>query len=214
LVAFSTSDSILRKSSRAPCAQIRAARFSSLALRTLLALLVLLLHPLALITADAQSDSSEYQLKAAFIFHFAQLVDWPAEAVGPGNRPLILCTAGEDTPSGVLEATVQGKQIGSHPLEVRHLQEKDSSSGCHLLFIVGRDKRRVPAILAGLNNAPILTVGESDDFVQQGGMIGFCLQESKIRFDINLKVAQRANLRISSRLLLLAKTVVGDGRQG
>jgi hypothetical protein len=72
----------------------------------------------------------------------------------------------------------------------------------------------VAAILAFLNGAPILTVGETDDFIQQGGMIGFCLQGKKIRFDINLNAAQRANLKISSRLLLLAKTVIGNGRQG
>jgi hypothetical protein len=182
--------------------------------RTLLALVVLLFQLLAPNCAHAQSNSAEYQLKAAFIFHFAQLVDWPADALGPENRPLVLCTTGGSALSGVLEATVQGKQIGSRPLEVRHLQEKENPDGCHLLFIVGRDRKRAAAVLAGLNSAPILTVGESDDFIQQGGMIGFCLQENKIRFDINLKAAQHANLKISSRLLLLAKTVVGDGRQG
>lgn len=182
--------------------------------QTLLGLVVLLFQLLVPNSAHAQSNSAEYQLKAAFIFHFAQLVDWPADALGPENRPLILCTTGESALSGVLEATIQGKQIGSRPLDVRHLQEKENPAGCHLLFIVGRDKRRAAAILAKLNNAPILTVGESDDFIQQGGMIGFCLLENKIRFDINLKAAQRANLKISSRLLLLAKTVVGDGRQG
>jgi hypothetical protein len=166
------------------------------------------------IPAHAQSSPSAYQLKAALVFHFAQLVDWPSDSLGPGNRPLIFCTVGENTLPGVLEKTVQGKQIGSRSLEVRHLQENDNPKGCHLLFIAGRDKKRAAAILAGLNSAPILTVGETDDFVQRGGMIGFCLLENKIRFDINLNAAQRANLKISSRLLLLAKTVIGDGRQG
>lgn len=190
------------------------ARLPCLVPQTLLALVVLLSQLLVPNSAHPQSNSAEYQLKAAFIFHFAQLVDWPADALGPENRPVILCTTGENSLFGVLEATIQGKQIGSRPLEVRHLQEKENPAGCHLLFIVGRDRRHAAAVLAKLNNAPILTVGESDDFIQQGGMIGFCLLENKIRFDINLKSAQRANLKISSRLLLLAKTVVGDGRQG
>lgn len=214
MAAFTRSDTILRFSSRASCIPIRMPRLSSLVLQTVLPLLVLLFHPLVLNSAHAQSNPGEYQLKAAFIFHFAQLVDWPADALGLENNPLILCTTGENTLPGVLENIIQRKQIGSHPLVVRHLQEKENPAGCHLLFIVGSDKKRVAAILASLNSAPILTVGESDDFVQQGGMIGFCLQENKIRFDINLKMAQRANLKISSRLLLLAKTVVGDGRQG
>jgi len=174
----------------------------------------LLFQLLAASISHAQSNSAEYQLKAAFLFHFAQLVDWPADNLGPENRPLVLCSTGESSLSAILQATVQGKLIGSRPLEVRQLQEKERPAGCHLLFIAGRDKRRAAAILASLNSAAVLTVGETDDFIQQGGMIGFCLQENKIRFDINLKAAQHANLKISSRLLLLAKTVVGDGRQG
>lgn len=212
--AFSTSDSNFGKTARAPFLRNRIAGLPCLVPQTLLALVLLLFELLAPNCALAQSNSAEYQLKAAFIFHFAQLVDWPADALGPENRPLILCTTGESALPGVLEATIQGKQIGSRPLEVRHLQEKENPAGCHLLFIVGRDKRRAAAILASLNSAAVLTVGESDDFIQQGGMIGFCLQENKIRFDINLKAAQRANLKISSRLLLLAKAVVGDGKQG
>lgn len=214
MIVLYTSECNPRQPGRAPSARDRTARLPCLVPRTLLALAVLLFQLLAPDFAHAQPNSAEHQLKAAFIFHFAQLVDWPADALGTENRPLVFCTKGENTPPGVLEATVQGRQIASRPLEVRHLQEKENPAGCHLLFIVGKDKRRAAAILANLNNAPILTVGESDDFVQQGGMIGFCLLENKIRFDINLKAAQRANLKISSRLLLLAKTVIGDGRQG
>lgn len=177
-------------------------------------LIVSVLCLLTPLRAHAQSNSAAYQLKAAFIFHFAQLVDWPAVALGAENSPLILCTVGEDSLGGILEATVEGKQIGTRPLAVRHLQGKETPTGCHILYIVGQDKKRVAPVLASLKNAPILTVGETDDFVQQGGMIGFCLQDNKIRFDINLNGAQHANLKISSRLLLLAKTVIGDGKQG
>ena len=214
MTAFSTSDCSLGQRPRAPFLRNHSARRHCRVPRTLLVPGLLLFQLLAPNCARAQSNSAEYQLKAAFIFHFAQLVDWPADALGPENRSLILCTTGESALSGILETTIQGRQIGSRPLEVRHLQEKESPAGCHVLFIVGTDKKRAAAVLTKMNNAPILTVGESDDFIQQGGMIGFCLLENKIRFDINLKAAQRANLRISSRLLLLAKTVVGDGRQG
>jgi YfiR/HmsC-like len=207
-----TNHSVVRISARPAQAHFRSARFLVHALWAIL-LLVLFSYPSSLVSTRAQSSPGEYQLKAAFIFHFAQLVDWPADALGPENRPISLCTAGEDTPPGVLEATVQGKQIGSHPLEVRRLRERDSPLGCHILFLAGRDKKRTVAILDSVNDAPILTVGESEGFAQQGGMIGFCLQENKVRFDVNLKAAQRANLRISSRLLLLAKSVIGGGKQ-
>lgn len=214
MTAFSTSDCNLGQPPRAPFLRNHSARRHCRVPRTLLAPGLLLFQLLAPNCARAQFNSAEYQLKAAFIFHFAQLVDWPADALGSENHPLILCTTGENTLRDVLENTVQGKQIGSRPLQVRRLQEKDNPSGCHLLFIAGKDKKRAAAILAGLITAPVLTVGESDDFVQLGGMIGFCLEGNKIRFDINLNNAQRANLKISARLLLLAKTVIGDGRRG
>jgi hypothetical protein len=164
--------------------------------------------------ADAQSQADEYHIKAAFLFHFAQLVDWPPEALGSGNRPLNFCTVGEQAVPDALESTVMGKQIGPHSINVQHLREGDDPRYCHVLYILLRDKKHVAAILAVLQKTAVLTVGESDDFIQEGGMIGFSLQENKIRFDINLRAAQRVNIKISSRLLLLAKTVVGDPGQG
>jgi YfiR/HmsC-like len=174
-------------------------------------MIVLLLAPWS---AETQTQSDEYRVKAAFLFHFAQFVDWPPESLGAGSRPLVFCTVGEQAVPDALESTVEGKQIGTHSIKVQHLRETDDLRTCQLLFILIRDKKHVATILAGLQNAAILTVGQSDDFIQQGGMIGFCLQDSKIRFDINLRASQRANLKISSRLLLLAKSVVGDPGQG
>ena len=134
--------------------------------------------------------------------------------LGPPDRVLTFCIADENALLGLLEGTLQGKRVGSHPLQVRHLLENDNPKTCDLLFIVGHDKKRTAALLKAVNNAPILTIGESDDFLQQGGISGFCVQENKIRFDINSPAARRANIKVSSRLLLLANRVIGDSRQG
>jgi hypothetical protein len=85
--------------------------------------------------------------------------------------------------------------------------------GCQVLFIGVKEKKLLPAILAGVKGNPVLTAGESEHFVQEGGMISFLLEDNKIRFEVNLEVAQKAKLRISSRLLALAKTVIG-GQKG
>lgn len=164
--------------------------------------------------AAAQMQADEYHVKAAFLYHFAQLVIWPPNSLEAGNHPLNLCTVGEQTTPDALDATVEGKQIGEHPIRVHHLRQGDDLRSCHLLYILILNKKQIAAILAQLQNAAVLTVGESENFIQQGGMIGFALQENKVRFDINLQSAQRANLKLSSRLLLLAKTVVGDPGQG
>ena len=160
--------------------------------------------------ARAQSQAGEYHVKAAFLFHFVQLVEWPAGEPGNVGDALTLCMLGEDPFRGDLEVTLAGKSVGSRPLRVRHLKPAESFEGCQVLFVGRHEAARLSRVLLELKDGPILTVGESDGFVEQGGMIGFCLVENKVRFEINVQAAEQAKLRISSRLLLLAKTVIGN----
>ncbi|MGA9643344.1 MAG: YfiR family protein [Terriglobales bacterium] len=177
------------------------------AARTLLLLeMILLIFGLA---ARAQ-ETEEYRVKAAFLFHFAQLVDWPVGALGDDKQPLTVCTIGKDPFDGNLETMLQGKLIGARPLQVRHLKERTEIHGCQLLFIGNGERKGVASLLAALKDEAVLTVGESDDFVKQGGMIDLSMENNKVRFDINLDAAVRAKLKISSRLLVLAKNVVGN----
>jgi hypothetical protein len=153
--------------------------------------------------------SSEYQVKAAFLFHFAQFVDWPSEAFKDAGTPLTYCTAGGDPFRGALDASLNGKVIDGRWVRVLHFKEAQEIQGCQVLFIGIADKKFTSATLANLKGTPVLTVGESEHFVQEGGMIGFFLEDNKVRFDINLDAAARGKLKISARLLLLAKTVFG-----
>ena len=150
-------------------------------------------------TAWAQSTVDEYRMKAAFLFHFAQLVEWPADTPVDGGNSLFLCTLGEDPFSGELENTVEGKPIGSRTLRIRHLKPPQDPRGCQMLFISRSEDKRVAVLLANLRNAPVLTVGEADDFLGAGGMIRFCLEGNKVRFEINRGAAESARLRISSQ---------------
>jgi hypothetical protein len=178
-------------------------------------LVLTLLSALMPFLNSAQTQPDEYQVKAAFILHFVQLVEWPAESLGAGNRPVVLCTTGKDpAASRALESIVRGKQIGTHPVQTRYLQESDDFRACHVLFMVGKEDKRLASILVSLKNAPVLTIGEWEDFVPNHGMIGFFIQENRVRFDIDLNAAQRANLMIDSRLLLLANRVISDGKKG
>ena len=186
-----------RKSSRAPQEPVRAILAS-------IAALVLVCVSVAQTPATA-----EYELKVAFLFHFAQFVDWPPEAFKDPNSPLTYCTIGGDPFHGALDASLSGKTIGARSFRVLHFKRPQEIHGCQVLFIGAEEKKLLAAILAGVKENSVLTVGESEHFVQEGGMIGFCLEENKIRFEINLETAQKAKLRISSRLLALAKTVIG-----
>lgn len=158
----------------------------------------------------AQDAVEEYRVKAAFLFHFVQLVDWPPGALGEQKNPLTVCTVGKDPFQGELETTLRGKSIGTHPLHVDHLKPSQEIKGCRVVFIGGSERVQVPVIIAALKDDAVLSVGESDDFIKEGGMIGFCVDNDKVRFEINVGAADRAKLKISSRLLLLAKNVIGN----
>jgi hypothetical protein len=163
--------------------------------------------------ASAEANpSSEYAIKAAFLFHFAQFAEWPPTAFRDPNAPLIFCTLDEDEFHGALDESISGKTIGNRPLRAQHLKQIEQVEGCQVVFVGAGDKRRIPALLASLKDSPVLTVGETEHFAQEGGMIGLCLEENKIRFEINLGSVEHAKLKLSSRLLALAKTVIGGSR--
>lgn len=172
--------------------------------------LALLLPPVL----DAQTQAAEYRIKAAFLFHFAQLVDWPAGGLGPDSQPVNFCVLGDELTPGTLASTVEGKLIGAHKILVRNIHESDSLRGCQLVFFVTTNRKWIASSLTSLQSLPVLTIGDTEDFVRTGGMIGFCIRDQKVRFDINLHAAQRANLKVSSRLLLLANSVVGESGAG
>ena len=171
-------------------------------------LLIFVLFWPAVLSADSAAE--EYEVKAAFLFHFAQFVDWPADAFPDGSSPLMYCTLGDDPFRGVLDASLNGKTIGTRPIRIWHLKPAQDVQGCHVLFFGASEKKSIPAVLSGIQGKPVLTVGETERFVTSGGIIGFCLVENKVRFDINLDNAEKGRLKISSRLLSLARTLVNS----
>lgn len=172
--------------------------------------------------APAPSAPLEYEVKAAFLFRFAQFVEWPADTFKEPNEPFTYCTMGEDPFHGALERTLAGKTIGQRPLRVQHLSGAGAGANpgvnpnagkigeCQVLFVgAPADRKHIAETLAGTASLPILTVGEADQFAENGGAIGFCTEDNKIRFEVNLDAAGKAGLKISAKLLALAKTVLG-----
>ena len=157
----------------------------------------------------AQSGSvsvQEYQVKAAFLYNFAKFVDWPPPAAGP-KAPLVIVVFGRDPFGPVLANTVFGKTVNNRPLEVRRASRIEDLLPCHLVFISAKERRRVPAILKAVESAGVLTVSETDDFLDQGGAVRLVMEGRKVRFQINLEAARRNGLTVSSKLLSLAVEV-------
>lgn len=155
--------------------------------------------------ARAQTAPTEYQIKAAFIYHFAEFVDWPPQAFTGASSPMVIGILGENVFGDNLQRTINGKTVRGHPLQVKQFTSLAEATNCQVLFISASEKDNLPKILAQLQGGNILIVGEKmDNFLGAGGMINLVIVEDKVRFQINNEAAKKAGLTISSKLLSLA----------
>ena len=158
--------------------------------------------------AVAQSSASpEYQLKAVFLFNFAQFVEWPASAFPEPDTPLVIGVLGEDPFGSYLDETVRGETVNARPLEVRRYRGGEEITTCHILFVSRREEARLQGILDSLRGRSVLTVSDADRFATRGGMIRFVSDRSRIRLRINLEATRAADLTLSSKLLRPAQIV-------
>lgn len=166
--------------------------------RSLGALLALFgLAPAAL---PAVAGDLEAKVKAAYLYHLTKFVDWPS----PPTRDVRICVLGSEA-VGSMMADLANRQVRDLPLKIEVDAVADMAQ-CQVLFI-GRGDRRLADILRRLRGTGVLTVSDADDFARQGGMVGFYLDGGKVRLEVNPEVARAANIRISAKLLELARTV-------
>lgn len=156
------------------------------------------------INSLAQQQPTEYQIKAAFIFNFAKFVDWPPNTFTETNSPIVVGILGKNVFEGNLEKIIGNKTINNRPFRFVDLASPTEAARCHILFISPSEKDNVRKIVEGLHHASVLTISETDHFVDAGGMINFVIEDNKIRFEINNTAAKKAGLQISSKLLSLA----------
>src|SRR5690242_18374095 len=130
--------------------------------------------------------SLEYDVKGAFLFNFSKFVEWPEGAFTNGRAPLKICIFGSD-PFGVgFERLVQNEAASGRDRIVERPQTLEQLRTCHIAFISVSEEPRLTAVLDGLRGAPVLTVGESPDFLDAGGIINFAIERNRVRFDVNV----------------------------
>jgi hypothetical protein len=180
--------------------------------RTALAVALLVLAGFRAEEARA-AQSAEREIKAAFLYNFAKFVEWPPGAFPEPASPVTLCVLGDDALGASLETVVKGETLNDRRLVVRRLRDPQEARDCHVLF-VSPAERRISQVLVALRGAGVLTVGDGNDFLDQGGMIRLFLEQNRVRFDIDLDAAERSHLKLSSKLLRLARTVNPQRREG
>jgi hypothetical protein len=149
----------------------------------------------------------EYNFKAALLFNLAKFVEWPPEAFRSPHDPIVGCTLGDSPLAAVLDQTVNGKPIDDRVLLIRHIPDMRQTGGCHILFVSTSERKRWRSIISQVAVSSILTVGESEGFASEGGIVNFKIEGQKVRIEINLEAAARGRLHISAKLLSLAEIV-------
>jgi hypothetical protein len=184
------------------------------------------------VNGTEETAGSEYESKADLMLTFAEFIEWPAYAFPDAAAPIVLGVIGEDPFGDVLEK-LKDHPVNSRKIEIRRFRgnsefrgqetpgrrQDDLTSkrnrkvqqlkGCHILFISPSERNSLPQLLKPLKGGNILTVGDTSEFIRQGGIIGFVRMGKRFQFEINLSAAQEAQLKISSKLLDLARVVEG-----
>jgi hypothetical protein len=169
------------------------------------AVLLVLLSAVGPLLWAGTTISKEYQVKALFLFNFAQFVQWPAGTFTGPDDTLNIGILGEDPFGGFLYNIVKGEKANGHPLAVQRFSRIEDVEDCQLLFVSASESKRLKNILAVMNGKSVLTVSDIEGFARSGGMIRLMMAGGKVHFRINLVSTKKARLRISSKLLRLAE---------
>ena len=163
---------------------------------------------LGLVSVRAEVPLREYQIKAAFVSKFLRFVEWAPAAAAESNpsRPLAVCALG----GGLIDEAfgdLRTEHVGDRAIAYRHVDSPQDAAGCHVLFVPATYEAPPREVLAALDGAAVLTIGETEQFTDAGGIIGFVYRKNTLRFVINLDAATRTGLKIRSQLLTLAVDV-------
>ena len=163
--------------------------------------------------AAAQDPAAlEYRVKAAYLLNFTRYIQWPPDQFASPEAPLTICVLGSDPFGGMLDSTLAGRVSQGRVVAARRIRSPSEATGCALLFITRSEWHRDPDVLRQVPEPGVVTVGESEEFARQGGVLAFVIQNETVRFAVNLAAQNRAQVRISSRMVSLASAIMD--RQG
>jgi hypothetical protein len=158
-------------------------------------------------TALAQREATEASVKAAFLYKFANYIEWPANAFAAPAAPLVIGVAGSDEVGAELERIVPGRSVNGHPVAVKRLHEGESPRGVHLLFI-GRENAALAPMLRAARDSSVLAITETERGLEMGSTNNFVTAGDRVAFEVSLDAAEKTGHRISSRMLAVARRVV------
>ncbi len=159
--------------------------------------------------ADVNINNTEYNLKAAYLYQFTKFTQWPGRLFVDQNSPIKICILGKN-PFGKSLDSFSGRASQGRNLSITYISSLHSISSCHVVFICRSEDQRLPQILRHIENAPVLSVSDIDNFAQRGGIIGFVPRQRKVGLEINVAASHTSGTKISSKLLEVATLVRGQ----
>jgi hypothetical protein len=157
-------------------------------------------------TEAAQSEGlTEYEIKAGFLYNFTKFVEWPSEVFTNASAPIVLGIVGANPFGMLLADAAAGKTINGRAVLIKPFREDEDLKSCQIVFVSSSEKKRAAQILEKLGRANVLTVGEGDAFIEAGGMIAFVVEANKVRLVMNLEAASEARLKISAKVIAVAR---------
>ena len=163
------------------------------------------LAPIGSSTPDA--STLEYKVKAGYLYNFARFVEWPKTAFAGPESPFVIGVLDADEAFEVVQSILDTRPVDGRPIAVRAVNTSQIARGIHILLVTRAAKKMPEEIIAAAGSAPLLLVGETDQFAERGGTLGFTRDGETIRITLNLERALAAGLKVSSKLSSVARVV-------
>lgn len=157
--------------------------------------------------AAAQSDPSEYEVKAGLMLVFLEYIEWPEGAFANEDSPIVVGILGDDPFGSVLERTFADQQVNGRTVQLRRSRHAEDFKRAHLVFVSRSERNRVAEVLAILDEGHAATLSEIRGFCRRGGLLNFYIEDKKVRFEANPSAAQRRSIGIGAQLLKRARIV-------
>lgn len=147
----------------------------------------------------------EAKVKVAYIYNFTKFIEWPGDGAA-GGEPVRICVIGTD-PIRTMLGELTSREVKGRPLKIVRIKELSALAPCHLLFVSRSEESLVPLILQRLQGTHVLTVSDIPRFAQRGGMVNFVTEKDRVKIEINQRAVRQAGLKISAKLLEIARVV-------
>jgi hypothetical protein len=151
--------------------------------------------------------ADEYKVKAAFLYNFPKFVEWPSQSFKGPSDPIVIGVLGRNPFHDALADALAAKTINGRPFQVREISDASQAAGCQMLFVAASERKHITELLKENAITGVLTIGETANFAQEGGVVNFKIEDGTVRLQINLQAARRQQLHISAKLLSLAEIV-------